>query len=79
MDMRIRARVLIPAVLFLAVALPAVVIPTATGHDAGPASSQIGANQTDPLKYETNWTPGDFDGQVTSDDVNQCLECYLGE
>ena len=79
MDMRVRAKVLIPVALFVAVAIPALVIPTAAGHDAGPAPSQAGASQTDPLQWGANETTRDFDGQVTPEEVGQCLECYLGE
>ncbi len=80
MSMRVRARVLIPVALFVAVAIPALLIPTGAGHDTGPAlPSQTSVSETDPLKWETGSTPSDSEGRVTPEEVSQCLECYLGD
>jgi len=79
MDTRVRARVLIPVALFVAVAIPALLIPTALGHDAGTAPCRTGVGEDSPLNWETEWTLRSFDGRITPEEVSECLECYLGE
>jgi hypothetical protein len=79
MDTRLRAKVIIPTLLFLAVTLPALVIPIVTGHEADPApppgDETAGAN---PLDWETDGASRNFDWRVTSDEVSERLDQYLG-
>ena len=80
MDVRVRARVLIPTLLFMLVALPALLVPTVAGHEAGPSPAPQGdAGEADPLKRETDWTPRNFEWRVTSSEINEYLESYIGD
>jgi hypothetical protein len=79
MDTRIRAKVIIPTLLFLALVLPALLIPIATGHDSDPAPPPVdetaGAN---PLDWETDGASRNFYWRVTPDEVSERLDQYLG-
>ncbi len=80
MGVRVRARVLIPTLLFMLVALPALLVPTVAGHEAGPSLPPQGdAGEPDPLKREADWTSRSFEWRVTSDEVNEYLESYIGD
>ncbi len=79
MDTRVRAKVIIPTLLFLAVTLPALLIPIVTGHEADPAPTPVDETVgVNPLDWETDGAPRNFDWRVTSDEVAERLDQYLG-
>ena len=80
MDMKIRAKILIPTLLLLALALPAILIPTIPKNQATPPlDATYDTVPFDPLQWDTNSKPSLTDWQLDSDDIDQCLECFLGE
>ncbi len=79
MDMRVRAKVIIPTLLFMAVTLPVLLIPIATGNRVDPASTPVddtaGAH---PLDWGTDGATNDFEWRVPQDEVAARLDQYLG-
>jgi hypothetical protein len=66
--------------LFVVVALPAMLIPTVSGHEAEtslPPQGELG--EADPFQWGADVTPRDFDWELTPEEVEDCLDCYLGE
>lgn len=80
MNMKIRAKILIPTLLFVVLALPAILIPTIPNNQAAPSSdATYDTVPLDPLQWETNSEPSRTGQQVDPDELNQYLECFLGE
>ena len=80
MGTKVRAKVIIPVLLFLAVTMPAILIPTIPRSQAEPASHT--ANDTvpvDPMQWETGSKLSDADWQLGPREVQRYLESSLGE
>ena len=80
MNMHIRARVLIPTLLFMAIAIPAILVPTITAQQAEQsANTQHNTDAADPMQWGIDHNPYDSEWQLSPEEVKECLECYLGE
>ncbi len=79
MDTKIRAKVIIPTLLFLALTLPALLIPIVTGHEADPAPPPVDETAgAHPLDWGTDGATNDFEWRVPQDEVAARLDQYLG-
>ena len=80
MGAQIRARVLIPTLLFVLVAIPAILVPTVNSHDVEPAVNPGYETDTvDPVGWESKSNLLDPEWQLDPEAVGECLECYLGK
>ena len=80
MNTKIRAKVLIPTLLFLAVALPAMLIPTIQDNQVTPSSDAIhDTTQADPVLWETDSNTSNTVHQLNPGEVNRYLDHFLGE
>ena len=77
--MKIRARVLIPTLAFLAIAIPGIIVPTTSANQVDTAvNPQPNPEAVDPLRWETKPYMVDPEWQLTPEEVDQCLECLIG-
>ena len=80
MGVRVRAKVLIPTLLFMLVALPALLVPTVAGHEAGPSlPPQDETGEADLFERGADSTPRNIEWGVTSGEISDCLESYIGD
>ncbi|MCJ7522533.1 MAG: hypothetical protein MUP21_10005 [Dehalococcoidia bacterium] len=80
MGTQIRARVLIPTLLFVVISIPAILVPMVTAHQAEPLlSPEYNTDAVDPMRWETKSAPLDSEWQLDPGEVGECLECYLGK
>ena len=80
MDTRVRAKLLIPVMVFLAIAIPAIIIPIHLFSEANPSPvSPNNPDLIDPLGLEDEWNPGDRERQVDENEVHRYLDHYLNE
>ena len=80
MDTRVRAKLLIPVMVFLAIAIPAIIIPIHLFSEAD--SSPVSSNNPDlidPLGLEDEWNLGDRERQVDENEMHRYLDQYLNE
>ena len=80
MGSQIRARVLIPTLLFVVIAILAILVPTTVAHQAEPVQNpQYNADTADPMQWGTKSSLPDSDWQLDPGTVNEYLENYLGD
>jgi hypothetical protein len=80
MNIRIRAKVLIPTLLFVALALPAMLIPIILNTQA--TASVDATHETapfDPMEWETDSKTSPTVHQVNPDEIDKYLDSFLGE
>ncbi len=79
MDMRVRAKVIIPTLLFLAVTLPVLLIPIATGNRTDSALTPVDETAgPHPLDWGTDGATNEFEWRVPQDEIAARLDQYLG-
>ena len=80
MGTKVRAKILIPVLLFLAVTMPAILIPTIPRSQAEPAAHTTNDTiSVDPMQWETGSKLSDTDWQLGPHEVQRYLESFLGE
>ena len=80
METKVRAKVLIPVLLFLAVTIPAILIPTIPRNQVEPAShTTYDTTQVDPLQWKTESELSDTNWQLGPREVERYMESLLGE
>ncbi len=80
MATKVRAKVLISVLLFVVIAIPAILIPTISSHqaDASPRTTYDNV-PIDPLQWETKTKLPYNDWQLEPGELEQYLEQFLGE
>lgn len=77
--MKIRAKVLIPTLVFVAIAIPGILVPTTFANQADPVlNPQYNIEAADPLRWETKSDVVDPEWQLTPQELDQCLDRFIG-